>query len=321
MPIRPDKDREVHASRLTTHGFIDIHTHGIGGYDTRGATPEAVLKIARIHGAHGVSAILPTIYPAPIEEMRADMAAVRQAMIKERSAFGVRRSELKHASRLTPYASRILGVHLEGPFLNPARCGALDKAAFLEPTMRDLRRLIDGLGDIVRIVTVAPELKGATRLIKAMADMGIVVSMGHSDATYAEAEAGYRAGAKGITHIFNAMRGIHHREPGIAGFGLLNKEVYIEVIADPFHLDLKTIEMIFKAKDIRKIIIVSDTVKDTKAASARKGVRDGKGALLGGSVTVTRSAERLIGMGFREKAVTDCVTRNPAAYLATKPMA
>lgn len=184
--------------------------------------------------------------------------------------------------------------------------------------MRNLRRLIDGFGDIVRIVTVAPELKGAARLIKTIADMGIVVSMGHSDATYAEAEAGYQAGAKGITHIFNAMRGIHHREPGIAGFGLLHKEVYIEVIADPFHLDLKTIEMIFKTKDIKKIILVSDAVKETGTASARNGVRDRKDMLLGGSMTIPESAQRLIGMGFREKAVMDCTTRNPARYLGIR---
>ncbi|OPY72596.1 MAG: N-acetylglucosamine-6-phosphate deacetylase [Syntrophorhabdus sp. PtaU1.Bin058] len=328
MPVRPGKDRKAHASRLTPHGFIDIHTHGIGGYDTRGATPEIVLKIARIHGAHGVSAILPTIYPAPIGEMRADMAAVREAINRQDLQFGVRSSERKYSKLITTNlelaknpAARILGAHLEGPFLNPAQCGALDKTSFLEPTMKNFKRLIDGFGDIVKIITIAPELKGATRLIKTIADTGIVVSMGHSDATYAEAEAGYRAGAKGITHIFNAMRGIHHREPGIAGFGLLNKEVYIEVITDPFHLGLKTIELIFKVKDFKKIILVSDTVKDTKGISARRGVRDSRGILLGGSMTIPESARRLIGMGFKGKAVMNCITRNPAAYLATQPIA
>ncbi len=307
--------RTPHDLRLTPHGFIDIHTHGIGGYDTRGATPETILKIAGLHGAYGVSAILPTIYPTSIEKMRADMAAVKQAMEKQGSEFGVRGSGLRHASRLMPHASRVLGVHLEGPFLNPARCGALDGGSFLEPTARNFRRLIDGFEDIVRIVTIAPELKGARKLIKAMTDMGIMASMGHSDATYAEAEAGYKAGAKGITHIFNAMRGIHHREPGIAGFGLLNKEAYIEVIADPFHLDTKTIELIFQNKDRRKIILVSDSVKGSKQALARNGIRNEKGKLLGGSMTISESARRLISMGLSEKVVMDCIRRNPAAYL------
>lgn len=297
--------------------IIDIHTHGIDGYDTRGAKPETILKIAGLHGAYGVSAILPTIYPTSIEKMRADMAAVKQAMIKEGSALGVRRSELKHAKPATrnPQRATILGVHLEGPFLNPARCGALDDASFLEPTMRNFRKLIDGFEDIVRIVTIAPELKGARKLIRAMTDRGIIASMGHSDATYAEAEAGYKAGAKGVTHIFNAMRGIHHREPGIAGFGLLNKEICIEVIADPFHLDIRTIELIFRAKDLRKIILVSDTVKSSKKALARSGVRNKKGKLLGGSMTIAESARRLISMGLSEKAAMGCISRNPAAYL------
>ncbi|HOE16288.1 MAG TPA: amidohydrolase family protein [Syntrophorhabdaceae bacterium] len=286
---------------------IDLHTHGIGGYDTRGATPETILKIAAIHNRHGVFAILPTIYPSSIEEMRADMAAVRKAMAKERLAFGVRRNRQRAA---------IPGIHLEGPFLNPARCGALNKAAFLEPTERNFRRLIDGFEDIARIITVAPELKGAAKLIKAMADMGIIANMGHSDATYTEAEEGFKAGARGITHIFNAMRGFHHREPGIAGFGLLNKEVYIEVIADPFHLDKKTIELIFQIKDRKKIILVSDTVKGSKKALARKGARSRKGMLMGGSMTVAESARRLINMGFNEKTVMNCISRNPAVYLS-----
>lgn len=303
-----NSDKSRQSKRVEAYGFIDIHTHGIGGYDTRDATPETILKIAGIHGSHGVSAVLPTIFAGPIAAMRADMAAVKQAM--EKQAL-----ELKHSKLAKSPVARVLGAHLEGPFLNPVRQGTLDGASFLEPTARHLRELVDGFEDIVRIITIAPELKGATKLIKAVTDMGITASMGHSDATYAEAEAGFHAGAKGITHIFNAMRGVHHREPGIAGFGLLNKEIYIEVIADPFHLDKKTIELIFQIKDRKRIILVSDTVKSSKRVLARNGVRNKKGALLGGSMTILESARRLVGMGLDDKAVMDCITGNPAAYL------
>ena len=96
--------------------------------------------------------------------------------------------------------------------------------------------MIEGFEDIVKIVTIAPELEDALHLIKTMSNMGIIVSLGHSDATYQETEKAFHAGAKGITHLFNAMRGFHHREPGIAGFGLTNPDIYVEVIADPFHL-------------------------------------------------------------------------------------
>ncbi|MBI3592375.1 MAG: amidohydrolase family protein, partial [Nitrospirae bacterium] len=216
--------------------IIDIHTHGIGGYDTRTTDFDHILKIAEIQSSHGVSEIIPTIYPATIKVMSENMEVVRKAMDIQKSAG---RSQ----------EAKIIGLHLEGPFLNFSKCGALNAMTFLEPTEYSLQELIEGFEDIIKIITVAPEMEGATKLIKKISDMGIIASMGHSDATYAEAEAGFNAGAKGITHIFNAMRGFHHREPGLAGFGLMNKDVYIEVIADPFHLHHKTLELIFKTKN------------------------------------------------------------------------
>jgi N-acetylglucosamine-6-phosphate deacetylase len=137
--------------------------------------------------------------------------------------------------------------------------------------------------------------------------------MGHSDATYKEAEAGFNAGAKGITHIFNAMRGIHHRELGIAGFGLLNPHIYIEVIADPYHLDIKTIEMVFKIKNHSRIIIISDSVKETGLKSP---VVDSMGTLQGGSMTVTKAVKRLIEAGFDKDMLLRCITENPTIYIS-----
>jgi len=306
---------------------IDIHTHGIEGYDTRTTSAEDILEIARIQGSQGVTAILPAIYSGPIDEMRRHMAVVKQAM-----AIQVDLMPSPSTIHYPPSTdSVVLGVHLEGPFLNPSRCGALDPASFLNPTPDDnLSRLIEGFEDMVRIITVAPELDGAIRLIKAASDLGITVSMGHSDATFAEAEAGFHAGAKGITHIFNAMRPFHHREPGIAGFGLINKDVYVEVIADPFHLHPETIKLIFAMKDPQKIVVVSDSVKETpksarfnpalggtienrKSATA-KMITDSQGTLQGGSMTITEAADRLIGLGIEKDRVLRCVSSNPASY-------
>ncbi|MDI6729574.1 MAG: hypothetical protein QMD44_11725, partial [Thermodesulfovibrionales bacterium] len=240
---------------MTAKKIIDIHTHGIGGYDTRTTVEEHILKIAEIHGSYGISEIIPTIYPATIKVMRENMATIKKAIELQMAGS----SELQ-----TPNSqlSTIIGVHLEGPFLNPSKCGALNAITFIEPTEYNLKELIEGFEDIIKIITIAPEINGATKLIKKLTDKGIIASMGHSDATYAEAEAGFNAGARGITHIFNAMRGFHHREPGLAGFGLLNQDIYIEVIADPYHLNLKTLELIFKTKNHDRIIIVSDSVKE-----------------------------------------------------------
>lgn len=314
---------------------IDIHTHGIGGYDTKTTNEDHILKIAEIHGSSGVSEIIPTIYPDTIKVMRENMASVKRAMEKQkdRDELSVKSNPQKEnfydPSPVTDYSSRIIGVHLEGPFLNPAKCGALNAMTFIEPTEYNLKELIEGFEDMVKITTIAPEINGATRLIRKISEMGIIVSMGHSDATYAEAEAGVQTGAKGITHIFNAMCGYHHREPGITGFGLLNQNIYVEVIADPYHLHPATLELIFKVKNPDRIIIVSDSVKETKAPSPSssppslegggwgrvEAVSDIHGKLLGGCMTIVESSKRLTEMGFDESVIMKCVTENPERYL------
>jgi N-acetylglucosamine-6-phosphate deacetylase len=283
---------------------IDIHTHGIGGYDTRTTDAGHILKIAEIQGSFGVSEILPTIYPSDIETMRTHMETVKMAMDLQRSAVN------RHGAAI------IAGLHLEGPFLNPSRCGSLRSRSFVKPAGYYLKQLIEGFEDMVRIITISPEVKGAVRLIRMIRDRGIAVSMGHSDATFAEAEAGFHAGAGCVTHIFNAMRGIHHREPGIAGFGLLNQDIYIEVIADPYHLHQKIIELIFLMKNKKKIILISDTVKETKSGKKEsRGVRNASGRLLGGSTTVTESVRRLAGLGLEEGTIKQCISINPRMYL------
>jgi len=278
---------------------IDIHVHGIGGYDTRTTDEEDILKIAGILGSYGVSEFIPTIYSAPIKVMRENMKAIKKAMEKQHSAVSGQPS------------ARIIGLHLEGPFLNPSRCGSIDAATLIILKEKNLTELTEGFEDIIKIITIAPEREGAVKFIKKMSEKGIVVSMGHSDATFSEAEAGFHAGAKGITHIFNAMRSFHHREPGIAGFGLTHQDIYVEIIADPFHLHPKTLELIFRTKNPERIIIISDSVKEAPSPQA---LTDSKGKLLGGSMTITESSKRLVQMGFDEKVIESCISINPSRY-------
>ncbi|MCC6345887.1 MAG: amidohydrolase family protein [Nitrospirales bacterium] len=293
---------------------IDVHTHGIGGYDTRTTDAEHLLRIAELHGAAGVSEIVLTLYPAPIRVMRASMAVVREAMARQKGRPALSRTGSVSDTSAPPPA-RIRGVHLEGPFLNPVKCGALNAMTFLEPSGERLHELIEGFEDMVKIITVAPEMEGAARLIREMADAGIVVSMGHSAATYAEAEAGFHAGARGITHLFNAMSGFHHREPGLAGFGLLHPGVYVEVIADPYHLHPKTLELIFRTKGHDRILLVSDTVRETTSLTRKQGVTDRHGTLLGGCLTLTESARRLQEEGLLTGEVRRYIVENPGRYL------
>ncbi|MEN8264770.1 MAG: hypothetical protein ABFR82_15060 [Nitrospirota bacterium] len=280
---------------------IDIHTHGIGGFDTFSATEEQMLQIAEIHGSHGVSEIILTVYSATLKTMRENMRTIKNAMKMQMDSEGK--------------AAHIAGIHLEGPFLNSRKCGALDPNSFIRPNEFNLIKLIEGYEDVVKIITIAPELEKAIKIIEIISDLGIIASMGHSEATYFVAEAGYNAGARGITHIFNAMRGIHHRDPGIAGFGVMNKDIYIEVIADPFHLDSRMIEFIFSVKNHERIIIVSDTVKGAKKESGTGGVTDNSNKLLGGSMTNMESADRLIKKGFNKDVILKCISENPERYL------
>lgn len=291
---------------------IDVHTHGIGGYDTHADSTSSILKIAEIHGNSGVSEIILSIYPSELNKMRREMEIIKDAI-------EMQKKELDLQSSISGYKDSrpaiILGVHLEGPFLNESRCGSLDREVFLEPDEYAFKKLIEGFEDIVRVITIAPELNGATALIRKISDMGIIVNMGHSEATYNEAEQGFNCGAKGITHIFNAMRGFHHREPGIAGFALTNRNIYIEVISDPYHLHPVVLQMIFGLKKPERIIIISDSVKETGLSNLGVPLTDPSGKLLGGSITIIESANWLIEQGYDKEMILRCITENPYRYL------
>lgn len=278
-------------------GLIDLHTHGSGGYDTRTADPRHILKIAELHGRAGTAAILPTIYSGSTERMRLNMEAVRRAMEVEVGAE----------------AAVILGVHLEGPFLNPVRCGAQDRNSILKPSAAALKRLIEGYEKIIKIITIAPEMPGSLKVIEKCTESGIRVNMGHSDATYLQALDGKKAGATGITHLFNAMRPFHHREPGIAGLGLADKDLYAEVIADGVHLHPQTLSLIFACKRHDRIILVTDSVR----GSGKKGkaVYNRAGVLQGSGITLRDSFKVLKNISILPATITGAAADNPKRYL------
>lgn len=273
-------------------GFVDLHAHGLGPFDTRTSDSEIILKFARLQHENGTAMLLPTLYPAPIKTMRAQMKAVKEAMRADKT---------------------ILGLNLEGPFLNPLRAGALDKSPFLKPSLNALKKLLDGFESEVKIITIAPELPGALRLIEYFAEKGIRVNMGHSDATFKEASEGKKAGATGITHLFNAMRGFHHREPGLAGLGLLDPDLFIEVIPDGVHLDPEVLGMIFKLKSPDRIILVSDSVKGRIGKPVRK-----KGILIGGGSPIAHSEAVLNRIGISPALIKKTGRENPLSYLRLK---
>jgi len=275
--------------------LIDVHVHGAATYDTRTRRQDDILQMANIHGERGTSAMLPTIYPGSIESMRDNMAAVQRAMVAQREG------------------SRILGVHLEGPFLNPERAGALDGQSFAEPSVEILTRLVEDFEDIIKIMTIAPELPGALRVIEVCREMGFLVHMGHSDASFEQAEEGKSAGATGITHLFNAMRGFHHREPGLAGFGLMDEDVYVEVIADMAHLHPQSLKMLFEMKSPDKIVLISDSIKGPGWGNGP--IRGAGGVLLGSGISLKDAVKNLVSLGVPPERALQFASDNPMRYL------
>jgi N-acetylglucosamine-6-phosphate deacetylase len=278
--------------------LIDIHVHGAGDYDTRTRRQDDILHMAGIHGERGTSAVFPTIYPGSIEIMRENMAAVQRARDTQRDG------------------ARILGVHVEGPFLNPERAGSLDGKSFVEPSVEMLSRLIEDFENLIKIITIAPELPGALRMIELCREKGFLVHMGHSDASFEQAEEGKRAGATGITHVFNAMRGFHHREPGLAGFGLMDEDIYVEVIADMAHLHPQSLKMLFDMKSPDKIILISDSVKGPNWGSGP--IRGVGGALMGSGIALADAVKNLIALGVPQERALQFASDNPRKYLGIK---
>ena len=279
----------------TKHYVIDIHVHGAEKYDTRTRRQDDILQIAQIHGQHGTSALLPTIYPGSVEIMRDHLGAIRRAMAAQREG------------------ATILGAHLEGPFLNPERAGSLDGKSFADPSPEAFNRLVEDFEDIIKIVTIAPELPGALRVIELCREKGFLVQMGHSDASIEQAEEGKHAGATGITHLFNAMRGFHHREPGLAGFGLMDEDIYVEIIADLAHLHPQSLKMIFDMKSPDKIILISDSVMGPGWGSG--AIRGAGGTLLGSGIALADAIKNLISLGVPPDRALQFASDNPMTYL------
>jgi N-acetylglucosamine-6-phosphate deacetylase len=260
--VRLPRDRTI------APGFIDLHVHGGGGAQV-GPDPHGVAEMARFHARHGTTGLLATTVPAAVDELVATVRAV---------AAGA-------ARRPHPDAACVLGCHLEGPFVSPDRAGALDPRHLRPPDLALLDRLLDAGAGSVQTIVVAPELPGALELIAAAAGEGVRGAIGHTDATYEQALAAFDRGARAVTHLFNAMRPLDHREPGVVGAALATPRVTAELIADGIHLHPSALRIAHAAKGPDRLALVTDA---TQAA----GLPDGDHALGGRRITVVGGEAR-----------------------------
>jgi N-acetylglucosamine-6-phosphate deacetylase len=231
---------------------------------------DAVLRIARIAARHGVTGLLPATVTASFEAIAHAATGVRRAMAAPTGG------------------ARVLGVHLEGPFVSAQRLGAQSPDYCLPPTAAHVARLLEAAGGAARIVTLAPEEPGAMEAIRDLVGRGIVVSIGHTVATLEQAEAAFAAGVTQVTHLFNAMPPLHHRAPGVVGAALTapTGEVRVEIIADGVHLAPTTVRLAVAAKGVDGVLLVSD-------AMAATGCADGEYQLGPMRVTVVGGVARL----------------------------
>ncbi|MGW4207934.1 N-acetylglucosamine-6-phosphate deacetylase [Lentzea sp. NPDC004789] len=230
-------------------GFVDIHCHGGGGDAFTSSDPAKVRKAAAAHRRHGTTTLLASLVSRPVPEL-ADQVSALAELVQE----GV-----------------VAGIHLEGPFLSAARCGAHDPAILCPPEQTAVTKLLDAGKGTVRMITIAPELEGAVVAVRQLVDSGVIAAIGHTDATEAQVRPAVDAGASVATHLFNGMRPLHHREPGPIGALLDDERVTVELICDLVHLHPTAVRLAARHAGLKRTVLITDAIA---AAGVGDGVYD-----------------------------------------------
>ena len=286
-------------------GFIDVHVHGAVGHEAMDGDVAGLLAMARFFASRGVTSFLPTTWTA---SRQATMAAL-DAIAEARSATG---------------GARILGAHMEGPYLSQARCGAQDPTEIRSVDRDEAAAFLDT--GAVRLITVAPEAAGADDLLDECLRRGVTVSVGHTDATYEQVAAAIARGARHMTHTFNAMSPLRHRAPGAVGAALALPGFGAEVIADEVHVHPGAVRALVRARGADEVVLVTDAIRHTGSATTAGrlqgrpvAVRDGAvrfddGQLVGSVLTMDLALRNVL--HFTGRPLTELwplVSRNPAA--------
>ncbi len=230
---------------LLSPGLIDVHHHGAWGFDTSRPAWDKAEIWARKLAESGVAGVLYTIATGPKDGTNKALAFAKEMMARQA------KGELSGA--------RILGVHLEGPFISEKRSGAMNKSLIQLPSIAAFEEIAGEYKDIVRVVTLAPEVPGAMELAKYLSGHSIRVQAGHTDATFEQAETAFAGGVTGICHFFNAARPIQHRDPGPLTAALLHPEIYSEIICDMVHVDPAAIRLVLRCKGADHMMMISDS--------------------------------------------------------------
>lgn len=308
IDIQQTSNRIVECSQYRLlPGFIDLHTHGAAGVDFIGASPDGLQQVSQFLAGHGVTGFLVTTWSASRQEIINTIDAVRNVTGKEKGAL-------------------ILGIHLEGPFINPTRAGAQSPKDIRPAEESEVMQYLDS--GLIRQITLAPEIDENRWLISECARRGIRVSAGHTDATYSDMHTAVGLGVSQVTHTFNGMRGFTHREPGAVGAALEMPELSCELIADKIHVHPASIRLLIKAKGLQKVILVTDStsgagmpdgafyIQGQKVIYARGEARLKDGTLAGSLLTMDIALQNLVEVtGIPIEDCWICSSKNAAAAI------
>lgn len=253
-------------------GFIDVHTHGRGGSDTMYATFDDLNTISKATLKTGVTSFLPTTMTMPVDDIA---KAIENIAVNKDKVEG----------------AQVLGTHLEGPFFNKKYKGAQPEECMILPTVDNYLSFVQDHQDIIKKISIAPELEHSLELISYLKDKNTVVSLGHTNATYEQAQAAIDAGATSGTHTYNAMTPLTHRAPGVVGAVMINDSVYAELILDGVHVNYAAAKALLRTKGKDKLILITDSLE---AAGLENGkyllgnqdvyVKDGEARLIDGTL-------------------------------------
>jgi N-acetylglucosamine-6-phosphate deacetylase len=310
----PQGAREIQASgKIAVPGFIDVHIHGAGGHDVMEGTEEALSTIARTLAAHGTTSFVATTVTASPEAICAAAEGIARYITLQQQAEDNR--------------AQVLGVHFEGPFISPVRRGVHPTEWITLPSAALLQRFTEAAGGYAQILTIAPELLGAMPCIDAARKAGLVVAMGHTDATYEQARAAIAHGARHAVHVYNAMRPFTHRDSGVIGAVLTSPDVTAELIADGVHVDETAMRILLQAKGAAGVILISDGISATGMPDGRYtlgtfevtvagGVcRNAEGKLAGSTLTLDRALRNIVNLGIPLPDALRMLTLDPATLL------
>jgi N-acetylglucosamine-6-phosphate deacetylase len=262
----------IYKGEYIVPGFIDIHCHGGNGYDTMDSTYEALKEISKFKAKNGCTGFLVTTVTSSIKD-----------------TFKALNNICEYSKQSPKEGAEILGVHLEGPFINTMQKGAQREDLIIPPSVEVMKKFIKESGGLIKIVTYAPELDTGFKFTSFLNDNGVIPSAGHSFADYETIISAIRLGLKSSSHIFNQMKGIHHREPGTVGAILTEKNLFAEIIADCIHVHPAIVNLLVKAKGVDKIILITDAMR---AAGLQDGTYD-----LGGLKVIVKNSEARLESG------------------------